>query len=430
MKFDLISSPSFTIRPLETADEIDAFFRLNTQIFRPDKDLEITKARRQKFILEEPEFEHTRLRGAFLENTYLGGYVLLERQLRLGLTQLRTCYISGIVTHPAYIGQGIGTALTRDVINYGLVHQYDLFLGHGIPNFYDRFDFIDIFDTTKVAINCNDILAHPTSPYYVRPATSNDVVALLALHQSHYGSYNGSFFRSLKQQEHLLSHWLADEALLLVLSPDDQPSGYLLLSTLPSTDRSYASEVAANDWLAVLALLQYHTHLLDTIANSPREIWWPLPLNSPTFYLLADHLPVYSQTYHLPNEDWMARPAHLLTLIQSLFPLWQDRWANDGQTGTDTLVLKIDNHMFLLDLIAKGVLLIDRLPANIQTISLDMQVFTQLLFGYRPATWAIHQSNQRIPKDLLPLLETLFPCISTWIPESDTGLDHLEELRD
>ena len=65
MSFKLISSPSFVIRPLETTDEIDAFFYLNTQIFRPDKDLEITKARRQNFILEEPEFERPQLRGAF-----------------------------------------------------------------------------------------------------------------------------------------------------------------------------------------------------------------------------------------------------------------------------------------------------------------------------------------------------------------------------
>jgi len=50
---------------------------------------------------------------------------------------------------------------------------------------------------------------------------------------------------------------------------------------------------------------------------------------------------------------------------------------------------------------------------------LSPQVFTQLLFGYRPVSWAARQPGQQLPEPLLPLLCALFPPEHSFIPGSD-----------
>ena len=67
----ITSSPDFVIRSLTTDPEIEAFYRLNAQVFRPDHDTVLIATRRRRFITEAPDFHPEQLRGAFLGTTYL-----------------------------------------------------------------------------------------------------------------------------------------------------------------------------------------------------------------------------------------------------------------------------------------------------------------------------------------------------------------------
>jgi hypothetical protein len=89
MKNRLAASSNFRIRSLASPAEMDAFFRLNAAEFRPDEDLELVAALRQRFLTRDPDFQHHQLRGAFLGDEYVGGYALLERTLCLGPARLR-----------------------------------------------------------------------------------------------------------------------------------------------------------------------------------------------------------------------------------------------------------------------------------------------------------------------------------------------------
>src|SRR5260370_36971510 len=104
---------------------------------------------------------------------------------------------------------------------------------------------------------------------------------------------------------------------------------------------------------ATLALLQFPSPLLDEEAEPPGELWWALPPTDSTFYLLADHLPVRSELISYPNRGWMARPAHLPTLLQSLLPLWQEYWRQRPCTlnWSGTLGLTIDDDRCFLEVV-------------------------------------------------------------------------------
>ncbi len=70
MSHIVTSSPDFRIRPIQTSAEIEAFFRLNAQVFRSDEDVALVSAHRHRFITEDPSFHPSQLRGAFLGKTF------------------------------------------------------------------------------------------------------------------------------------------------------------------------------------------------------------------------------------------------------------------------------------------------------------------------------------------------------------------------
>ena len=64
-------------------------------------------------------------------------------------------------------------------------------------------------------------------------------------------------------------------------------------------------------------------------------------------------------------------------------------------------------------------LLIDNLSDEDQEVRFSQQVFAQLVFGFRPVTWAAMQAGQHVPDELVPILDVLFPHKQSWIAGSD-----------
>jgi hypothetical protein len=240
---------------------------------------------------------------------------------------------------------------------------------------------------------------------------------MLALYERHYGPYPGSFERSMAQQEHLLRFRLQHNPPMLAVDPEGRPHGYLIHPWSP--EETYTTEVAADDWPALLALLVHAAHHRPSPSDRRDAVLWPLPPDSPMFYRLADRLPVRSQTHFHPNEGWMARPGHLPTLFQAMLPEWQARWQGSGRDWIGTLALTVGDEAYRLELGPDGVRLRDHRRDMANAVTLCPQVFAQLLLGYRPVRWAAEQPGQQVSEDLLPLLDVLFPTAPAWIAGSD-----------
>ena len=432
-----MSTPSaidIIVRPLQDDAEIDAYSRLAVEAFwrTPDTDAAVRlRLQRQQAM---PEFDPIQQRGAFRDGMLLAGYEIYERHMHIGESHVLTGCIGGVVADPRYRMQGIATTMLRDAIAFGAVRGHGLLLLDGIPNFYHRFGFTDIFDRTDHAIRLDAIPQDSPSGYTVRPATTHDASILLDLYERHYRTYTGSFTRTLAQQAWRLLG-AENNPRLLALAPNGNVEGYLIPSW--RADQSLAAEIAADTWPAALALLQHHARLAAASPEPSDHIWWPLPPDSTTAYLLADNLalpdvpsdmdPVRAwasrgETYALRPAGWMARLVSLRHLLQALTPELARRWCRARVPWVGPFVLIVGDEICALDVRDDGVSLLDSLPQNVPAASISQPFFTQLLFGYRPITYiAAHMAKvgHPIPSALLQALGVLFPPGHPWIPGSD-----------
>ena len=431
MQQKLTASPDFVIRPMATRAERETYRRLSHITFNPTIDVETAIERRMASAELATTFRPEQTRGAFLGDTFLGGYHIAERNLCVGpgcTSHLLTGCIGGVVTRFEHRQQGIAFAMLNDAVAFAKENKHALLLLDGISNFYHRFGFIDVIEKVEHFMSRQLIEAQPASPYTIRDATPDDALAMLDLYQRHFGSYTGSFERDKRHQEHVL-RYRSNMAPVLALDATNTPRGYMMLFRQP--DSYYAFEVAADDWPATLALLQQYLKLNVQVNNACSEVSWELPLNSPTFYALTDHLHAMTRISHHPDADWMARIGDTSTLVEAMIPAWKTHWLNRPHAleWSGTLAISIDDtgyssmSHFLLGLDATGVYLLDQMTSTThaaQSIRLSQQVFTQLLFGYRPVSWATRQEGQHIPENIQPILTALFPIGNAWIAGTDS----------
>ena len=415
--------PSILVRPVATPDELALQLQLADQAFAPEPSPESVEHWRQ-VITRSPEYRPEEIRGAFRGAEQLGGYIIYERKLRMGMAQLTTGCISAVVTHPVYRHQGVAQAMMQDAINYARTHGHALLMLDGIPKFYYRFGYTDMFDLSTQDINRSAVLAHPASPYSVRPGTIDDAKSVLTLYQHQYHPYTGSFTRTLERQVHILQYRLSENPLLLAVDPDGSTRGYVILSS--GEEYPQALEMAAENWSAAVALLQYHAHLLSG-PDAPDVLHYRLPPTAPLLQWMIDNLEVpdttlwrhpadewgvRSQSFHHRYTGWMARLVSLPTLAREILPEWQARWQRSLAQWSGKVSLVVDNEVCTLHIDGSELTLAEQpRPADL-TLQLTLQEFVQLLFGYRPV-------SQAISGELHSILNILFPAGHTWIPSSD-----------
>ncbi|MBA2391497.1 MAG: GNAT family N-acetyltransferase [Ktedonobacteraceae bacterium] len=421
---------SIFVRPATTSDELKLQFHLGDQAFSQEPSPESAE-RWQKFVTSSPDFRSEEIRGAFRDMEQLGGFIIYERKLCMGKAQLTTGCISAVVTHPTYRHLGVARVMMQDAIDYALVHKHALLLLDGIPKFYYRFGYTDMFDLSIQDIKRSAVLALPSSSYSIRPGTIEDASSVLALYQRQYYPYTGSFVRTLERQMHLMQYRTQLNPLLLAIDPSGNPKGYLMLSR--GEEHPQALEVGADDWQATVALLQYHAKLFSG-TDAPEALRYRLPARAPVLQWMIDNLEVpdttmwkhpadewgvRSQAFHHRYTGWMARLIHLPTLAHEMLPEWQARWQRALAHWSGTLSLTVDDTMCTLSMNGSELTLLEgQSNPSTYTLDLTMQEFVQILFGYRPVSLLLATQS---PSDdlLLSILTILFPTGHTWIPSSD-----------
>jgi len=116
----------------------------------------------------------------------------------------------------------------------------------------------------------------------------------------------------------------------------------------------------------------------------------------------------------------LASPAeHEIYFQLAKLPEWQVRWQRSLSHWLGSVSLIVGEEAYRLYIDGSQLRLADKPGNTADAIRLTPQTLVQILFGYRPVVWALQQSGQTIPDNLLSILNVLFPLGHTWIPASD-----------
>lgn len=425
-----MSESSIVVRPLVTPEEYHLQLLLADREFGHPPAPENVQ-RWQNFLTGLPDFRPEQLRGAFRGETQLGGYMIYERIMRMGAAEISTGCIGIVVAHPEQRKQGVATTLMQDAIQFARSRKHALLLLDGIPKFYYRYGYADVIDMSVVDIDRSAILAQKPGAYTIRPATADDAGDVLALYNRHYSGYTGSFVRSLEQQTYYLQRQRT--TLLLAVAQDGTIQGYM---ALPAGNVVY--EVAADNWGALLALLHSHAQELEGDPEKPTSLRYRLPPTSPMMQWLIDELEVpdtsrwedpsfewavRSETPHHRYAGWMARLISLPMLMQAIVPELQARWRRALASWQGEIALSVGEEVSVLHIDGRELRLGDVVSVvgeGVHSVKFSPQVFTQVVFGFRPVELAVNSDPQEIADDVRSALSILFPTGHAWMTRSDS----------
>ena len=438
-----MTTASFLIRPPHSPDELTEHMNGYVEVaqsFSPDPFPEDTANRLLRRLITLPGYRPEQIRSAYRNGEHLGGYRIYERLLRVGAARLVTGCIGGVYTRAQARNQGVATALMHDAIAYAQAHQYPLLLLDGIPKFYHRYGYCDVYDLSTLELDRQAILALAESPYTVRRSRLSDATSLLALYERHLGLYTGSFERSIEQQTHWMQH-LEPEKLLVAIDPADQVRGYLFLAAAQARGPFFLAgtqvwELVVDDWPAAVALLQYHVRPVEgeISTTTPETFLYSIPPMSPLAGFLVEHLevvdsstwdmPVFGwavreQTFHHRHAGWMARLVNVPALAQAMLPEWQVRWQRSLAHWSGAVSLMVGDEAFTLRIEGSDLQLLAAPSTTAKALLLTPGSFTQVVFGSCPIGRVLQQRGHSLPSDLATVLAILFPTGRTWIPTSD-----------
>jgi predicted N-acetyltransferase YhbS len=434
---------SFLIRPPHSLDELTDHIKGYVEVaqsFSPDPLPEDTTNRLLRRLITLPGYRQEQVRSAYRNGEHLGGYRIYERMLRVGTARLATGCIGGVYTRAEARNQGVATALMHDAIAYAQAHEYPLLLLDGIPKFYHRYGYSDVYDVSALELDRQAILALPKSPYTIRRSTLDDATSLLALYERHLGLYTGSFKRSIEQQIHWMQH-LELEKLAVAIDPADQVRGYLFLAAAQARGPFFLAgtqlwELVVNDWSAAVALLQYQVQQVQEEARNtaPGAFLYSVPPMSPLAHWMVENLevsdisnwdmPVFGwavreQTFRHRSAGWMARLVNLSALTRAMLPEWQARWQRSLANFSGDVSLMVGDEAFTLRIEGSDLQLLTVPNITANALSLTPQAFIQIVFGTYPIDRVLPQREHALSSELATVLTILFPSEQTWIPASD-----------
>lgn len=425
-----------SVRAVDQPHEIETFHQRALEVYQPNADIEVALPRRLAELAAMPDLPPGGQRAAFVDGEIVGGYTMFERDLCVGPSRLRTGCIGAVYTCYAYRKQGVASALMRDAIYYAVNNDYALLLLDGIPNFYDKFGYVDMHDVTRFSMKSADLLSLKPGAWQTRLATEDDAALLLELYQRHLGDFVGSFERSQEIQRFKVRTAAPTRLFILALDPQGEPGGYIVLRT---NDRRRSAEVVAESWGAAQMLLTYHADFAKDDEKSPGDIEveihdqiedridWLVPPTSQLAMMLTDQLSVKRITECVHTGGWMARVGNVDALLNSLLPVWNERLAACGCGWNGSIDLYVDDRRWQLWFDDSSVRIIagdaSATPfdasAAAQSVRLTQEQLVRICFGYPSLEYAARDAMGGLAPSAKQAFLAMFAGKPVWITGTD-----------
>jgi len=358
--------------------------------------------------------EHTRI--AVADGRVVSGLVMGPRTIRFGPARVPAMTIGPVGTHDRYRGRGYMAATMRDAAEY--MRRSGILIAYlqGIADFYYRFGYYPFMAPGHVRFQRKDA-ERQSLPGRLRTMRRTDLARVRRLYDCAVAWRLCAAARDATVWGWLLGpgrrSWTFPGP-RLILDKRGALRGYVTLRA--GTDFGVGEIVTRRDEQSCRVAL-------GAIAREARrreatEIALPLPWDDPLAVFLRHQVGAEFRLRSHPTGGALMMIVDFPALMRRLQPLFEARWRSFGGQPSGVR-LNIESEIGAVGIAAdRGGVRVGRAGKG-PRVRVPRRWLSGLLTGYhRPADIA-RRKGARIPSDLMPAMEALFPAAWPWVYQGD-----------
>ncbi len=328
--------------------------------------------------------EHTRI--ALDDAELVGALRLTPLTLRIGRARLRAVGIGWVSTPPAQRNRGICSALMRDALDCTRNSGAAFSLLYGIPNLYHRFGYATMLPEYSVVVESRSVDATVVPALRMRPVTTDDIPALMRIHEAHEAGASCSIVRTAAHyRSQFISaapktpYWCDWPAAKAFLDARGHITAYFMPQTAPT--ELHIKELGVTDRNSCDMLL----HAARTMAREAGLgcVRFHVPPYHP-FARYLEEIDSVHQARHFANREGMMALTDLEACLNAMLPEWKEQMQRNGLHGLPgECTLVVSNLAYRIVSDASGLQIEKGMGKN--RIALDEQEFVRLVTGYAHA---------------------------------------------
>lgn len=191
-------------KPVETDEELRLACDLLARVYRVH-----TPSAREWLYHESgryPNFrrEHTRI--ILLGNEVASALRISTDTILLGEARLKMGGIGWVATSESHRGKGLCRRLMQDAFEYMKANNYHVSMLFGIPNFYERFDYVTTLADYVISVDTVEAMTFQ-SPLRIRAAKPGDIPVLQRIHSTNNADIPCSLLRTAAHFKNRWERW-------------------------------------------------------------------------------------------------------------------------------------------------------------------------------------------------------------------------------
>lgn len=350
-----------------------------------------------------------------VDSDRVSGLAIVDQRVRVGKAGLKMAGIAGLWTDKEHRNKGYASRVMWAAIDEMERRRYDISILFGIEDFYHRYGYAVCFSSPMCQVSTDALPTSRSDGYRVRFAKSKDLPVIVGLYRK---SNRDRSATTLRPRSWNPVHGGRDGWRMPRMGRDVErrPGRAIVVEDRRGRMVTYAAfdaqtghcmvtEVGGSDRMAYPALANRIRRLADEVATD--RVRFCLPVDDPFGEYLGRFGCGWSA--HFPaNSGSMGRLVSLTPTMRKLLPTLTTRLESSGLTlPKNGITFTTDIGMVSLNQTKNGLSLSGDDSGT--KISISQIILTQLTFGYRSVDDLLIDDEIRLPKNLIPVISSLFP---------------------
>lgn len=342
-----------------------------------------------------------------LDEQAVSGLGVVKKHMQIDSAVVKMGGIAGVWTDSNHRRKGYASQAMWESIALMERQNCDMSILFGIDDFYHRYGYAVVFANQSMWLKTSQLLSL-NGPLKARRGRRADHEAMRRLYRNYNAARSGMDARQKNWKPRWYMPNLGKDTVrragkfLVVYDARDRVRGYAVYDI--QAERTVVTEVCGKDREALASVGK-------TIARRAKragaeEVLFHLPCDDP-FISLCIPLGCTCLIAYPFNQSAMGRIIHLNRLMKKLLPVFQKRWAHSELNWTGEFAIDTDIGRVGFEISGSDIVMTD--VGGRARVSMSQMALTQLVMGYRQVVDIAYNDGIKISRQLLPVLDILFP---------------------